>query len=342
MKKKKVLALILSVVMVATLIPASAFAKMHYRHPNGEGNKYGKYYSWDAVPQNNLPNVYKPTAKDVPDNLLVTAIENNKLQLSWDAVDGADSYALYQKVSGKSFKKVKTTSATSFTTSSKKSNVTYYYRVKAIKNGKYSNYSYWVSAQPSGSKLKNCTSFVRRISSYDKNRFYLANSDNTLFVSSINANMYSPAALSSMAGLCEPIYIKLAQSSNRVSSKVRVINYDPSVLKLGLPIKPEEGEWSYANNPGENYRRLYEGLSIVGVKNNKLTGNKYGDVVILDLITHTGSKAKVMYILADYKKSVDSTLMDNAKKYGGITDISKYEDGSYITNPDYIVIDYGF
>ncbi len=82
--------------------------------------------------------------------LKVTINANGSFKLSWGAVTGADKYELYIKQANGSYKLMKTTTATSFTTAVASKGKTYSYKIRAVtsknKNAA-SNYSNVVSAK---------------------------------------------------------------------------------------------------------------------------------------------------------------------------------------------------
>ncbi|ERJ10927.1 GH85 family endohexosaminidase C-terminal domain-containing protein [Haloplasma contractile] len=66
--------------------------------------------------------------------IILTAIEGRKhIDLSWNSVNNATSYNIYQKTSTGTYQLIDTTSLTSLTVRHlKKSNETYYYTVTAV------------------------------------------------------------------------------------------------------------------------------------------------------------------------------------------------------------------
>ncbi len=119
---------------------------------------YGKQYSYKAKAINSKNKVYSdfsnvvsatnkvklsaPTMKDVVVN------SNGSFKLSWNSVAGADKYELYIRQADGSYKLMKTTTATSFTTAFATYGKQYSYKAKAInsKNKVYSDFSNVVSA----------------------------------------------------------------------------------------------------------------------------------------------------------------------------------------------------
>ncbi len=82
----------------------------------------------------------------VPGSVKVTSASSTKAKVSWNKVSGASGYEVYRSTKKDSgYKRVKTTSSTSWTNSSLKKGTTYYYKVRAYKtvNGKkvYGAYS---------------------------------------------------------------------------------------------------------------------------------------------------------------------------------------------------------
>ena len=89
-----------------------------------------------------------PAERDTPQNLKVKKFTPKKLSVSWDPVYGAKEYTVFRSKTGKdgTFKKIKTTSKTSFTDKGLTSGKTYYYKVKALTQDGLSN----------ASKVKKC------------------------------------------------------------------------------------------------------------------------------------------------------------------------------------------
>ncbi len=92
----------------------------------------------------------KNTKKLTTPSLKATVNKNGSIKLSWGKVAGATSYQIYMKQSNGSYKLIKTTTSTSFTTAVASKGKTYSYKVRAVtsknKNAT-SNYSKVVSAK---------------------------------------------------------------------------------------------------------------------------------------------------------------------------------------------------
>lgn len=89
--------------------------------------------------------------------LKVTINSNGSFKLYWDAVAGADKYELYIKQADGSYRVLKTTNATSFTTAVASYGKQYSYKMRAMKNNDSSitsQYSSVVSAKYSVSSIK--------------------------------------------------------------------------------------------------------------------------------------------------------------------------------------------
>ena len=80
----------------------------------------------------------KNTKKLQTPSLKVAVNKNGSFKLSWGKVTGATSYQIYMKQSNGSYKLIKTTSSTSFTTAVAAKGKTYSYKVKAV-TGKNKN-----------------------------------------------------------------------------------------------------------------------------------------------------------------------------------------------------------
>ncbi len=106
--------------------------------------EYGKQYSYKmrAVTSKNssATSAYSPvvnaknTKKLQTPALKVAVNKNGSFKLSWNKVTGATSYQLYIKQANGSYKLMKTTTATSFTTAVASKGKTYSYKVKAVRN----------------------------------------------------------------------------------------------------------------------------------------------------------------------------------------------------------------
>ncbi len=121
---------------------------------------YGKQYSYKmrAVTSKNksAASAYssvvnaKNTKKLQTPALKVAVNKNGSFKLSWGKVTGAEKYELYIKQANGSYKLMKTTTATSFTTAVASKGKTYSYKIRAVtsknKNAA-SNYSNVVSAK---------------------------------------------------------------------------------------------------------------------------------------------------------------------------------------------------
>ncbi|MDE5670152.1 MAG: hypothetical protein K2I14_01630, partial [Eubacterium sp.] len=103
---------------------------------------YGKQFSYKmrAVSSKNksIASAYsavvnaKNTKKLATPTLKATVNKNGSFKLSWGKVTGATSYQIYMKQSNGSYKLIKTTSSTSFTTAVASKGKTYSYKVRAI------------------------------------------------------------------------------------------------------------------------------------------------------------------------------------------------------------------
>lgn len=100
---------------------------------------YGKQYSYKmrAVRQN-LTSAYSATVNQKNNiklqapSVKVTVNANGTFTLSWNKMPGADKYELYIKQANGSYKRMKTTSATSFTTAVAAYGRQYYYKAKSL------------------------------------------------------------------------------------------------------------------------------------------------------------------------------------------------------------------
>ena len=120
--------------------------------------QYNKQYSYKVLVANNnksaqtFSNVVnaKNTKKLQTPSLKVAVNKNGSFKLSWGKVTGATSYQIYMKQSNGTYKLIKTTSSTSFTTAVAAKGKTYSYKVRAVtsknKNAT-SNYSNVVSVK---------------------------------------------------------------------------------------------------------------------------------------------------------------------------------------------------
>ncbi|MDE6110296.1 MAG: hypothetical protein K2F65_00115, partial [Eubacterium sp.] len=119
--------------------------------------QYGKQYSYKVFAANNNKSANsafssalnaKNTKKLITPSLKATVNKNGSFKLSWGKVTGATSYQIYIKQADGSYKLMKTTSATSFTTAVAAKGKPYSFKVRAVtsknKNAT-SNYSNVVS-----------------------------------------------------------------------------------------------------------------------------------------------------------------------------------------------------
>ena len=84
---------------------------------------------------------------DAPTNLSVTQSGTNKVRLTWNAVEGADSYVLYRSEDGVQWNRIKSVAETTTENYNLSPNQTYYYKIKAVSGENYSNDSNVVSIQ---------------------------------------------------------------------------------------------------------------------------------------------------------------------------------------------------
>lgn len=94
-----------------------------------------------------------------------TTVYTSSISVSWSKISGAKEYAVYRKASGETkYKKIATTSKTSYKDTNVKNNKTYYYQVKAI-NGKttsgYDTVKQLFLSTPKLSSVKNTSSGVK-------------------------------------------------------------------------------------------------------------------------------------------------------------------------------------
>ena len=102
------------------------------------------YYKTIHVIDPNMP----AKQRDIPQSVKVEKYVPKKLKISWENVYGAEEYRIFRSTSGKdgTFKKIKTTTKTSFIDSGLTSGKTYYYKIKAVTADGVSNFS----------KMKKC------------------------------------------------------------------------------------------------------------------------------------------------------------------------------------------
>ena len=100
---------------------------------------YGTY----STPDSAKTKIGKPTAKAVKKNY-------NSITVSWNSVAGAQKYEVYWSTSKNSgYKKLKTTTGTSYTHTGRTIGKKYYYKVRAIRQNSTSSYSSIVNASTS-------------------------------------------------------------------------------------------------------------------------------------------------------------------------------------------------
>ena len=84
---------------------------------------------------------------DAPTNLSVTQSGTNKVRLTWNAVEGADSYILYRSEDGVQWNRIKSVAETTTENYNLSPNQTYFYKIKAASGENYSSDSNVVSIQ---------------------------------------------------------------------------------------------------------------------------------------------------------------------------------------------------
>ncbi len=82
-----------------------------------------------------------------PANVKATAATTTSVKITWSKVDGAKQYQVYQ-ATGAKYKKVATTSKTTFTAKKLKKKTIYKFKVRAIKGTKKGSFSYIVKSKP--------------------------------------------------------------------------------------------------------------------------------------------------------------------------------------------------
>lgn len=90
---------------------------------------------------------------ELPPVLEVTSVDDSKINLSWDSVEGATSYILKRSITpGGPYEMITTTSAITYTDRDVINGTTYYYVVSAVIDGTESQNSNEVSATPTGTE----------------------------------------------------------------------------------------------------------------------------------------------------------------------------------------------
>ncbi len=130
-----------------SLIPNDgyAFAEVVYCSING-GDEYVDFDNSQSIPDCleiwTMPMEAKsvtPTAPSAP--TLSISKSNGKINLSWNAVEGANKYWVYRSTDGTNYKYYDTTTKTGYTNSSVTSGTKYYYKVKAVSTFSGKDYS---------------------------------------------------------------------------------------------------------------------------------------------------------------------------------------------------------
>lgn len=132
------------------------------------------YYKIRAIAEDGSKSVYSAvkycTAKLSAPNVAISMVRSTgKIKLSWPKVSGRKEYAIYRATGANGeWKKIKTTTSTSYTDSSVKAGKVYYYKVKALhsKSSYHSSYSAVVSqpcylATPSVAQSNTKAGFVQ-------------------------------------------------------------------------------------------------------------------------------------------------------------------------------------
>ncbi len=108
----------------------AAYGKKYYYKAKSLSGKNSRITSALGVAANAV-NHKKLTA---PAGVKVVVNKNGTFTLSWNKVTGADKYELYIKQANGSYKRMKVTTANSFTTAVAKKGKAYSYKVRAVKN----------------------------------------------------------------------------------------------------------------------------------------------------------------------------------------------------------------
>jgi N-acetylmuramoyl-L-alanine amidase len=87
------------------------------------------------------------------------------IKLTWNAVEGAETYKIYRAKKGQAYKLIQTQQGTSYTNEKLKTGTKYYYKVTAVKGDKESGYSNTVSLYAAA---KSVTKFKAKSNEYNK------------------------------------------------------------------------------------------------------------------------------------------------------------------------------
>ncbi len=214
---------------------------------------YGKQYSYKAKAINSKNKVYSdfsnvvsatnkvklssPTMKNVVVN------SNGSFKLSWNSVAGADKYELYIKQADGSYKLMKTTTATSFTTAFATYGKQYSYKAKAInsKNKVYSDFSNVVSAT---NKVKLSSPIMKDVV--------------------VNSNGSFKLSWNSVAGADKyELYIRQADGSYKLMKTTTATSFTTAFATYGK-------QYSYKAKAVDSKNKVYSDFSnVVSATNNK-------------------------------------------------------------------------
>ncbi len=214
---------------------------------------YGKQYSYKAKAINSKNKVYSdfsnvvsatnkvklssPTMKNVVVN------SNGSFKLSWNSVAGADKYELYIKQADGSYKLMKTTTATSFTTAFATYGKQYSYKAKAInsKNKVYSDFSNVVSAT---NKVKLSSPIMKDVV--------------------VNSNGSFKLSWNSVAGADKyELYIEQADGSYKLMKTTTATSFTTAFATYGK-------QYSYKAKAVDSKNKVYSDFSnVVSATNNK-------------------------------------------------------------------------
>lgn len=231
-------------------------------------------------------------------------VYTSSISVSWSKVSGAKEYAVYRKASGDSkFKKVATTTKTSFKDTNVKNNKTYSYRVKAV-NGKttsaYKTIKQLFLSTPKLSSVKNDGNAVEfkwaKVSGAEKYKVYRkSGSGNFKLIATTKKTNYTDNPLKS--GTVYTYTVKACKDDatsyyNKTGLKIRFVQ-PTNIHSVDNVASGVQLSWCPANKADKYYvYRKLDGEStfkqIDVISADKVKKDKFDDCIYIDKDTKNG------------------------------------------------------
>ena len=255
-------------------------------------------------------------------------VYTNSISVSWSKVSGAKEYAVYRKASGDSkFKKVATTTKTSFKDTNVKNNKTYSYRVKAV-NGKttsaYKTIKQLFLSTPKLSSVKNDRNGVEfkwaKVSGAEKYKVYRkSGSGDFKLVATTKKTSYIDDTAKS--GTVYTYTVKACKDDatsyyNKTGLKIRFVDagvlYTPANVKSGVQLRWHDAEkvdkyYIYREVDGTDTKE-----QIAVLDPDDLKRDEYGVLVYVDKTAENG-ETYAYYVRVLYKNTYSGYTWSTGK-----------------------------